>query len=103
MRYFVLLIVTAVNLTMTADFCQQVQATDGKPAAPLPIGVVGLAHGHAMGFFRESLSRPDIKIVGIAEPDQQLASRYAKRHGLDPSLLFTDLESPPSGLPPGMA
>jgi predicted dehydrogenase len=92
MRYFVLLIITAVNLTVTADFCQQVQATDGKPAAPLQIGVVGLAHGHALGFFRESLSRPDIKIVGIAEPDQQLASRYAKRYGLDPSLLFADLE-----------
>ena len=37
MRYFVLLIITAVNLTVTADFCQQVQATDGKPAAPLQI------------------------------------------------------------------
>jgi hypothetical protein len=45
-----------------------------------------------LAFFRESLSRPDIKIVGIAEPDQQLASRYAKRYGLDPSLLFADLE-----------
>jgi hypothetical protein len=63
-----------------------------KPAAPLRIGVVGLVHGHVSGFLRENVQRSDINLVGIAEPDQQLASQYAKRFGLDRSLLFGDVE-----------
>jgi predicted dehydrogenase len=33
----------------------------------------------------------DVRIVGIAEPDRELALRYAKRYGLDPALLFDSL------------
>ncbi len=61
-------------------------------AEPLRIGIAGLVHGHVAGFFQRSLHRPDIQVVGIAEPDQQLAARYATEFGLDRSLLFTDLE-----------
>jgi predicted dehydrogenase len=92
MRYFTLLLGVAVGLIGAADYCGQAQIADNKPAAPLRIGVVGLVHGHVSGFFRENRKRADIKIVGIAEPDQQLASRYAKRYGLDQSLLFENLE-----------
>ena len=45
---------------------------------PLRVGIAGLAHGHVDGFFQHSLHRPEIQLVGIAEPDQQLASRYAR-------------------------
>ena len=34
----------------------------------------------------------DIQIVGIAEPDRQVAARYAAQFNLDRTLLFTDLE-----------
>ena len=51
-----------------------------------------MVHGHVEGFFQRSLHRPDIQIVGIAEPDQQVASRYAARFSLDRNLLFADLE-----------
>jgi predicted dehydrogenase len=36
--------------------------------------------------------QPDIQIVGIAEPDQELAASYAARWGLDKSLLYADLD-----------
>jgi scyllo-inositol 2-dehydrogenase (NADP+) len=60
--------------------------------APLRVAIAGLVHGHADGFFQRSLHRTDIEIVGIAEPDQQVASRYAAKFGLDQKLLFSDLE-----------
>ena len=61
------------------------------PSAPLRIGVVGLAHGHVAGFFKTALTRSDIQIVGIAEPDRQLFERYAREHQLDAGLYFSSL------------
>ena len=62
-----------------------------KPT-PLKIVIIGLVHGHVEGFLQQSLQRPDIQIVGIAERDPQLAANYAKKFGLDPKLLFTSTD-----------
>lgn len=59
---------------------------------PLRVAVAGLVHGHADGFFQRSLRRPDIRIVGISEPDLQVAARYAAKFNLDRAVMFTDLE-----------
>ncbi len=59
---------------------------------PLRVAVAGLVHGHVVGFFQNSLHRPDIQLVGVAEPDHQLAARYADQYNIDQTLLFTDLE-----------
>ena len=68
------------------------QAQSASETQPLRVAIAGLVHGHVAGFFERSLQRPEIQLVGIAEPDQQLASRYATQFNLDRSLLFTDLE-----------
>lgn len=63
------------------------------PAAePLRLGIVGLEHGHVSGFLRRGLSRPDVRIVGIAEPDTAVADRYARQFKLDKSLFYSSLE-----------
>jgi predicted dehydrogenase len=81
MRYCI----TAVMLlTMTA----QLRASDAK----LRIGVIGLVHGHVHGFFNRALKRPDIEIVGIAEPDRSLFERYAAEFHLNPKLLYTNAD-----------
>ncbi len=59
---------------------------------PLRVGIVGLVHGHVGWFLEHSLHLPEIQIVGIAEPDAQLAASYATHDNLDRSLLFTSLE-----------
>ena len=69
----------------------QAQATQTK--APLRVGIVGLLHGHVHGFLEQSRHSPEIEIVGIAEPDQQLLSQAAQKYGFDGAQLFTDLES----------
>ncbi len=52
------------------------------------VGIAGLAHGHAQGFFRTALDRADIEIVGISEPDSTTVDSYLKRFPkLDRSLI----------------
>jgi predicted dehydrogenase len=67
-------------------------AQTSAASEPLRVGIAGLVHGHVEGFFQHSLHQPEIQIVGIAEPDQQVASRYATQFGLDRALLFTGIE-----------
>ncbi|MDQ3289934.1 MAG: Gfo/Idh/MocA family oxidoreductase [Bacteroidota bacterium] len=72
-------------------FCQNISASGQvKPAKPLRVGVAGLVHGH-VGWVFESNKRGDIEIVGIAEPDAELAERYIKKYNLPASLVFSDL------------
>jgi len=59
---------------------------------PLRVAIVGLVHGHVAGFLGPALKRSDIQVVGIVEPDQQLAHRYANQFKLDPQLLYSDVE-----------
>ena len=88
MRYLSVVFLTACFLVVSTLSSAQSAAT----AAPLRIAIAGMVHGHVDGFFKRSLHRPDIQIVGIAEPDQQVAARYAAQYGLAQNLMFTDLE-----------
>jgi predicted dehydrogenase len=58
---------------------------------PLRLGMVGLVHGHASGFLSRYLGRTEVRLVGIAEPDQAVASRYAERFRLDRTLLYANV------------
>ncbi|MCB0372640.1 MAG: Gfo/Idh/MocA family oxidoreductase [Muricauda sp.] len=58
---------------------------------PLKIGVAGLTHTHVHWILgREDVG--DIKIVGIAEPNRELAQRYAEQHGFSMDLVYDSLE-----------
>lgn len=58
----------------------------------LRIGVVGLVHGHASDFLYRLCNRKDMQIVGVFEPNGELAKRYAARHKLDSALFYSKLE-----------
>ena len=58
--------------------------------APLRLGIAGLSHSHVHGILGRSGT--DVRIVGIAEPNRELSGRYAKRYGLDETLLHGSLE-----------
>ncbi len=72
-------------------FCAAASAQTPS-SLPFRIGVVGLAHGHASGFFNGVLKRADVQIAGIAEPDRQLFDRYAARYRLSPDLYFSSID-----------
>lgn len=57
-------------------------------AQKLRVGILGLTHGHAAGFLRNSLTRTDLDIVGISEPDAAVRERYASQHQVERSRLY---------------
>jgi predicted dehydrogenase len=59
---------------------------------PLRLGMAGLVHGHASGFLGRYKGRQDIDLVGFAEPDREVAARYVKRFGLDPSSVHGSID-----------
>lgn len=71
-------------------FVAQAQ-TNPEVKSPLRVGVVGLTHSHVHWILGRE-DRGDIEIVGIAEPNRELAARYAKQHGFSMDLVFSSLE-----------
>ncbi|MEP7144095.1 MAG: Gfo/Idh/MocA family oxidoreductase, partial [Ferruginibacter sp.] len=58
--------------------------------APVRLAVVGLRHGHAPFIF-ERKDKTSVTVVGIYEPDQELAEHYAKKYNLNKNLFYQDL------------
>jgi predicted dehydrogenase len=81
-------------LTLLLLAAAAVGAWAGEPVARrrIRVGVAGLTHGHVHGLLGRA-DRDDIEIVGIAEPNRDLARRYAERHGFSPDIVFDDLRS----------
>ncbi len=77
------LLLFSLLLSASLTFAQPLPAVE-----PLRLGMIGLVHGHAGGFLNRYLGRQDIRLVGIAEPDHAVASRYAERYRFDRSLLY---------------
>ncbi len=79
---FILVCLTFALMPATTLFSQ---------TEPLKIGVAGLSHSHVHGILgRENIG--DIEIVGIAEPNRELAQRFADRYGFSMDLVYDSLE-----------
>jgi len=76
----------AIALLLAAG---RVGAGEPGPKA-LRLGIAGLSHSHVHGILGRSGT--DVRIVGVAEANRELAERYARRYGLDEALLFGSLE-----------
>ncbi|MDN5202885.1 Gfo/Idh/MocA family oxidoreductase [Fulvivirgaceae bacterium BMA10] len=59
--------------------------------SPLKVGIVGLSHDHVHWIFNRE-DRGDIKLIGIAEPNQALVQRYSKWYNLDQTLFHSSLK-----------
>lgn len=58
---------------------------------PLKVGVIGLVHTHVHWILGRE-KRGDIEIVGIVEPNRELAEQYAKQHGYSMGLVYNTME-----------
>src|ERR1700761_7060124 len=65
----------------------------GAAPPPLRLGMAGLEHGHAAGLLAGYRDSKDIELVGISEPDREVAGRYARRSRLDPATIYPSLEA----------
>jgi predicted dehydrogenase len=81
-----LVLVSSLFISMSAVWPQEV-----KP--PVHVAMMGLVHDHAYGFIPLTRNRADVQLVGIVEPDVELAASYARRFNLDGHLFYTNLES----------
>jgi len=58
---------------------------------PLRLGIIGLVHDHVHGVF-QNFKNPDVEIVGIAEPDTALVTRYIKQYRIDKKIIYGSTE-----------
>ena len=73
-------------LSMTVSK-SQAQTTLQKP---IRLAIIGMTHGH-IAFILGRKDKTDFQLVGIYEPNTELAQSLAKKYGFDPKLLYTDL------------
>jgi predicted dehydrogenase len=92
---------TILLLMMTMAFLAvHVNSVAAAPAAPLKVGIVGLAHGHIEFAIRGGtlvpagglLNRPDVQVVGVVESDQKLFDSYAHRNHWPASMHFSSIQ-----------
>lgn len=58
---------------------------------PLRVGIAGLVHTHVHWILGRE-ERGDIQIVGIAEPNRELAERYSSQHGFSMDIVYDSVE-----------
>jgi predicted dehydrogenase len=58
--------------------------------APIRLVIVGMTHGHT-SFILGRKNKTDFKLVGVYEPNRELALRYAKTYNFSPELIYSDL------------
>ena len=59
--------------------------------APIRLAVAGITHGHAPMILDRGKGKTDIILVGIYEPNKDLARRLAGKFNLNADLFYTDL------------
>ncbi len=58
---------------------------------PVRVAIVGLTHGHVEGFLAALPQHSDVKLVGIAEADTTLWTRYGQKYSLPDTLFYKSM------------
>jgi len=82
MKKILLPIILAICLTQA--WAQQIKK-------PLRVGVAGLTHGH-VGWILNYKKNDIVEVVGIAEPNHDLAARMSKQYGFSMDLVYASLD-----------
>jgi predicted dehydrogenase len=79
------------NLLILALMMITVITSAQDKTEPVRVGVVGLVHTHVHWILGRE-DRGDIEIVGIVEPNRELAERYSEQHGYSMDIVFDTIE-----------
>jgi predicted dehydrogenase len=82
-------IVILFVLLLTIVPKNQAQLTTQKP---IRLAIIGMTHGH-IAFILGRKDKRDFQLVGIFEPNTELANNLAKKYGFDSKLIYNNLES----------
>ncbi|MFY9153913.1 MAG: Gfo/Idh/MocA family oxidoreductase [Prolixibacteraceae bacterium] len=58
---------------------------------PIRLGIAGMTHGH-ISFILGRKDKKDFQLVGVYEPNHELAVKLAGQFGFDPKLIYSDLD-----------
>jgi predicted dehydrogenase len=61
------------------------------PEKPIRLAIAGMTHSH-ISFMLGRKKKEDFKLVGIYEPNSEMALRYAKKFNFDPKLIYDNLD-----------
>ena len=87
MKTIINIIICFVLLLMiTPDI--QAQSTIQKP---IRMAIAGMTHGH-IAFILGRKDKGDFQLVGVYEPNTELADKLSKKYGFDQNLIFNNLE-----------
>ena len=62
-----------------------------KDNQPIRLAISGMTHGH-ISFILGRKNKGDFNLVGVYEPNAELAARLSKKYGFDPKLIYSDQE-----------
>ena len=79
--------VTIIFILVLFVMTIQAQNTQEKPVR---LAVAGMTHGH-VAFILNRINKTDIKLVGVYEPNREMAERYARSYHFDPGLIYDNL------------
>lgn len=88
LSFIFLLMATIIGNSLTTLVKAQ---TDTYVEKPVRIGIARLTHTHVHGILGRT-NRKDIIIVGIYEPNRELALRYAKEHGFSMDIVYDSMD-----------
>jgi predicted dehydrogenase len=74
-------------------FIAALRAAPEASRPPVRLAVVGLVHDHARLLFPMLVGRSDVQLVGIVEPDQEVAAYYKGHFPLPDALFFPSFAS----------
>ncbi|MBC7829587.1 MAG: Gfo/Idh/MocA family oxidoreductase [Chitinophagaceae bacterium] len=89
-QFFSLIFITILTGWIIIADCFDVRAQSTE-TSPLRLAVAGTTHGHVSWILNRK-NKTDIQLVGIYEPNTELAERQAKQFGLNKELFYTDLK-----------
>lgn len=79
-----------LTVLLTHLFTMSHAQTKTTNTSPLRLAVAGITHGHVPWILGRK-RKDDVTLVGIYEPNKELAARYAKTYNLNTDLFYTDL------------
>jgi predicted dehydrogenase len=59
--------------------------------APLRVAIVGLVHGHVEGFLAQLPKHKDVELVGVAEADTTLWTKYGEKYSLPYPIFYKSM------------
>lgn len=82
--------IALLGLTLFLMVLSNTQAQSGSQK-PIRLGISGMTHGH-IAFILGRKDKGDFKLVGVYEPNAELAQSLTKKYHFDPKLIYSDLD-----------